>query len=270
MKLTGWPLINGYLRSFLILLLAFHGAGAWSAVRPECPRVLTLAYHDHGMLYSKVIDKGIDKDVALEMIKRSGCKVEISVMPRSRIWAWIESGQLDFSMSGITNAERDHFADFAWYLYNKYYFLVRKDAGIKSLAEFEKNPSLEIGVIRSFRYSKNANELVDRLTMQNRIVEVPDHAQLLNMIKLNRIQGMIIEPFNYTQVDSQALKDITQVLDTGDAPVLHGLIMSKKSLPEGERAKWKAIIDGMVKDGTMLSILNKYFTNDMAKSMVDF
>jgi len=255
---------------FPLLLSGLFSGGAYSLGLPNCDRSFTLAYHDHGMLYSKKIDQGIDKDVALEMIKRSGCKVEISVMPRSRIWAWIKSGQLDFSMSGITNDERDTFSDFSWYLYNKYYFLVRKDAQVNNLADFENNSNLDIGTIRSFRYSENANKLVDRLTTLKRNTEVPDHAQLLSMIKLNRIQGMIIEPFNYTQVDSKALQHITSVIDTGDAPVLHGVIMSRKSLSDSERDKWRAIIDGMVKDGTMLKILKKYFDVDMAKSMLDF
>lgn len=264
--------ISSWLRIIMLpvlLLLALPGI-LFASNLPDCSRTLTLAYHDHGMLYSKEIDQGIDKDIALEMIRRSGCKVEISVMPRSRIWAWIESGQLDFSMSGITNASRDKYADFAWYLYNKYYFLVRNDANVKQLSDFEKNSKLEIGTIRSFRYSHNANELVDRLTAQKRNTEVPDHAQLLNMIKLNRIQGMIIEPFNYTQVDSKILQDITSVIETGDAPVLHGVIMSRKSLSDSERDKWRAIIDGMHKDGTILKILKKYFDNKMSKSMLDF
>lgn len=253
-----------------IMLIALPVDAISESNLPECSRTLTLAYHDHGMLYSRETDQGIDKDVALEMIRRSGCPVEISVMPRSRIWAWIESGQLDFSMSGITNDARDKYADFAWYLYNKYYFLVRKDAGINSLTEFENKPALDIGTIRSFRYSKNANLLVDRLTAQKRVTEVPDHAQLLNMIKLNRIQGMIIEPFNYTQLDSKSLQKITHVIDTGDDPVLHGVIMSKKSLSESERKKWRGIIDDMHKDGTILKILQKYFDPDMSRSMVNF
>lgn len=264
-------LINIFLKSVLsiILTVVFQGFSVAES-KPDCSRTFTLAYHEHGMLYSAGIDQGIDKDVAVEMIKRSGCKVNISVMPRSRIWAWIESGQLDFSMSGITNASRDNFADFGWYIYNKYYFLVRKDAGVETLADFEKNKKLDIGTIRSFRYSKNANDLVDRLTAENRNVEVPDHAQLLNMIKLNRIQGMIIEPFNYTQVDSRELDGITKVLETGDAPVLHGLIMSKKSLSKAELDKWRGIIDEMHQDGTILKILKKYFDNEMAQSMVNF
>jgi polar amino acid transport system substrate-binding protein len=234
--------------NYLIFLFILIMPSAFASELPHCTRPFTLAYHDHGMLYSPTTDSGIDKDVAEEMIKRSGCEVKVSLMPRSRIWLYIESGELDFSMSGITNESRDKFAGFAWYLYNKYYLIVRKDANVHSLKEFKKNAHLDIGTIRSFRYSKHANELVDQLIAENRNIEVLDHSQLLNMLKLNRIQGMIIEPFNYSQVDSQAIDEITNLLDTGDTPVLHGLIMSKKSLPETEQKKWQGIIDGMHKD----------------------
>lgn len=258
------------LNNVISLFFILFGTAAFAAEKPDCSRTFTLAYHDHGMLYSAATDTGIDKDVADEIIKRSGCKFETSLMPRSRIWLFIESGELDFSMSGISSETRGKFAGFAWYLYNKYYLLARKDAGVNSLSDFENNKSLEIGAIRSFRYSPNANHFVDTLTAQKRIIEVPDHKQLLDMIKLNRIQGMIIEPFNYSQVDSHELDKTTRIIDTGDAPVLHGLIMSKKSLPEAEQEKWRAILDGMRRDGTLLRIMRKYFSPEMAKFMVTF
>ncbi|MBT9504668.1 MAG: hypothetical protein IV092_25710, partial [Burkholderiaceae bacterium] len=49
-----------------------------------------------------------------ELIKRSGCEFRLSVMPRARIWRSIESSELEFSMSGITNEARDKYAGFAW------------------------------------------------------------------------------------------------------------------------------------------------------------
>ena len=63
-------------------------------------------------------------------------------MSRARIWKLIESGGLDFSLSGIANDERNQYADFAWYFSNKYYLLVRKDAGIQRPADFEAQPSI--------------------------------------------------------------------------------------------------------------------------------
>lgn len=258
------------IRTIVSVLFILASSTAWAADTPDCTRTYTLAYHEHGMLYASASDSGIDKDVAEEMIKRSGCKFEVSLMPRSRIWLQIEDGNLDFSMSGITNDARDKFAGFAWYFHNKYYLLARKDAHVNSLADFEKNPTLEIGAVRSFRYSPQANAFVDKLGEQKRVTDVLEHKLLLNMIKLNRIQGMIIEPFNYSQVERQALENITRIIDTGDAPVLHGVIMSKKSLPETERRKWRAIIDAMHKDGTLLRIMKKYFKPEMATSMVNF
>lgn len=255
---------------FAACLSGLTATACWSAERPDCSRTFTLAYHDHGMLYSKASDQGIDKDVAQELIKRSGCRVEVSVMPRARIWKWIESGELDFSMSGITNESRDKFASFAWYLYNKYYLMVRKDAQARTLAEFEQNKSLRLGSIRSFRYSPSANLLADRLAEQGRISEVVDHEQLLAMLKLDRIQGMIIEPFNYSQVDAKALGELTRIVEVGDPPTLHGLIMSKASLPETELRKWRGLIDEMRRDGTLLKILRKYFAPEEAKAMVTF
>jgi len=245
-------------------------ASAAGAEMPDCSRRFTLAFHDHGLLFSKLSQTGIDKDVADELIRRSGCAFNVSDMPRARIWRWIESGELDFSMSGISNEAREKYAGFAWYLYNKYYFLVRKDAQASSLVEFERNPALKVGSVRSFRYSRNINLLIDRLTSQGRITEVADHEQLLVMLKLNRIQAMVIEPFNYSQVENRALGELTRLLESGDAPVLHGLIMSKKSLPESEQRKWRAIIDGMRADGTLLAIMRKYFTEEEARAFTSF
>ncbi len=155
---------------FLLALLVVISQFGWArAATLDCSRTYTLALHDHGLLYSADTNTGIDKDVADELIRRSGCKVTVSLMQRSRIWQLIESGALDFSLSGIANAERDKFAGFAWYFSNKYYLLVRNDAGVRNLSDFEQNEKLQLGVIRSFRYSETANRLVDKLQSVNRV-----------------------------------------------------------------------------------------------------
>ena len=60
------------------------------------------------------------------------------------------------------------------------------------------------------------------------------------------------------------------IIDTKDDPMPHGLIMSKKSLNATEQAKWRDLVEGMRKDGTMLRIFEKYFSTDLAKAMVNF
>ena len=77
-------------RIFLVFLALFCQLGVTHAAGPECSRTYTLALHDHGLLYSAATDSGIDKDVSDELLRRSGCKVTVSLMPRARIWQLIE------------------------------------------------------------------------------------------------------------------------------------------------------------------------------------
>lgn len=255
------------LAGLLLTLICVSGAFAAS---PDCSRTFTLALHDHGLLYSAGTDTGIDKDFSDELIRRSGCKVIVSVMPRARIWQLIESGALDFGTSGITNAERDRFATFAWYFSNKYYLLVHKDSGVRNVDGFERNNSLRIGVIRSFRYSETANRFVDKLQAANRVSQAGGLAPLYQTLILNNIQGMIIEPFDYPALEEKKIRDLTAVIEFNDPAVPHGLIMSSKSLSPTEQQNWRALVDGMRVDGTVKRIFEKFFNPDLAASLVDF
>jgi polar amino acid transport system substrate-binding protein len=240
------------------------------AAGPDCSRPFTLALHDHGLLYSADTDTGIDKDFADELTRRSGCKVNVSLMSRARIWQLIESGALDFSLSGIANTERNRFASFAWYFTDKYYLLVRKDSGMRRLSDFERSDQFQLGVIRSFRYSDSANKLVDTLAAQNRVSQAGGLEPLYEALINRRIQGMIMEPFDYPALEEKRIRDVTTVIEFNDPAVPHGLIMSKKALSPEEQAKWRALVDQMRADGTVMQIFRKYFKPDLAQAMVNF
>lgn len=257
-------------RLLLALLILFGCVGVTHAAAVDCSRGYTLALHDHGLLYSADTDTGIDKDVAEELIRRSGCKVTVSLMQRARIWQLIESGALDFSLSGITNAQRDTFAGFAWYFSNKYYLLVRNDAGARDLSGFEQNDKLRLGVIRSFRYSESANRLVDALQQANRVSQAGGLAPLYQTLMSAQIQGMIIEPFDFPALEEKKIREISTILEFNDAAVPHGLIMSKKALSAAQQEAWRGIINGMRADGTMRRIFEKYFKPELAATLVNF
>ena len=254
------------------LSCAFLPAAAAAAeadeMRPDCSRPLSLALHDHGLLYSADTGAGIDKDVADELIRRSGCKVHVSLLPRARIWQLIENGALDFSLSGISTPQREKFAAFAWYFSNKYYLLVRRDAQVASLDDFERNKGLQLGVIRSFRYSDSANRLVDAMAEQRRLTQSSGLPALFTALLAGQVQGMIIEPFDEPAIALARLREATQVIEFGDRPVPHGLIMSRQSLPESEQRKWRGLVETMRRDGTMQRIFEKYFKPDLARAMV--
>ena len=255
-----------------VLMLVFMAlsVGSAFAAGPQCTRPFSLALHDHGLLYSASSDAGIDKDFVDELIRRSGCKVTVSFLPRARIWQLIESGALDFSTSGISNAQREQFAGFAWYFSNQYYLLVRKDSGVTSLDGFERNAALQMGVIRSFRYSDSANRLVDTLQLANRVTQAGGLDPLYQTLMLNRIQGMIIEPFDYPALEEKAIREVSNIIEFNDPEVPHGLIMSNKALSQTEQEKWRAIVNAMRADGTVGRIFAKYFKPDLAAKLVNF
>ncbi|MFZ4284872.1 substrate-binding periplasmic protein [Variovorax sp. HJSM1_2] len=237
---------------------------------PECTRPYTLGLHVHGSLYSARTDAGIDKDVVDAMAARSGCTILTTVMPRARIWRQLEAGTMDFTLSGIATAERDKYASFAWYFSNKYYLLVRKDAGVKDMAGFKAKPDLQLGLIRGFRYGPLTNAWVDQLTAGGRISYATELEPLFGVLALGRIHGMIIEPFDTLEVQSQAIAAVADIIETGDPAVLHGLSMSKKSLSPQEQEHWRALIDSLRQDGTILRIFEKYFPPELARKMVNF
>lgn len=260
----------------LLLLVMLGGVGPAALAAdpvtapPDCSRPLSLALHEHGLLYSAQTGEGIDKDVADELARRSGCKLVVSLMPRARIWQLIESGALDFSLSGISNEAREKFAAFAWYFSNKYYLLVRKDAGVQSLADLENNNALKLGAIRGFRYSPTANRMVDKLDGQQRVSYATQLDPLYQILMDKRVQAMIIEPFDYPSLDSNRIREQTTILEFDDPSVPHGLIMSKKSMPPAQQEAWRALVQQMRRDGTMQRIFEKYFKPDLARAMTQF
>jgi polar amino acid transport system substrate-binding protein len=251
----------------LFLLFAFTTAHADG---PACSRSFALALHEHGQLYSVATDSGIDKDFADELIRRSGCKISVVLMPRARIWQLIESGALDFSLSGISNDDREKFADFAWYSVNKYYLLTRKDARIARPEDFQAKPDLKLGVIRGFRYNPSANRIVDELRESNRVYQAGTLDPLYESLSLNKIQGMIIEPFDYPAVNAKEFRELTTIVEFNDRAIPHGLIMSKRALSTSEREKWRALVDTMRADGTVRHILEKHLGAGLAATMTHF
>jgi polar amino acid transport system substrate-binding protein len=271
MPFPGGVFVSSPLVRIVLLALALVGVRPALAIdKPDCGRPLSLALHDHGLLYSSQTGEGIDKDFADELGRRSGCKLSVTVMPRARIWQLIESGALDFSLSGITTDARDRFAAFAWYFSNKYYLLVRRDARIQRVTDFERNPALKLAAIRSFRYSPTANRLVDRLDAEQRVSYSTSLDPLYQILLSNRVQGMIIEPFDYPAVESAKVREQTVIMEFDDPAVPHGLIMSKKALSVPQQLAWRALVDGMRADGTVQRIFEKYFPPDLARAMTQF
>ena len=112
--------------------------------------------------------------------------------------------------------------------------------------------------------------MVDRLQSANRISLAGGLAPLYDALMRNRIQGMIIEPFDYPTLDEKKIREASTIIEFNDPAVPHGLIISKKALAAAEQQNWRTLIDSMRRDGTMQRIFEKYFKPDLAAAMVSF
>ena len=57
---------------------------------------------------------------------------------------------------------------------------------MRTLEDFERQRKLQLGVIRSFRYSESANRLVDRLAEQQRLVHANGLTALFDALVAGR------------------------------------------------------------------------------------
>ncbi len=130
------------LRLFTSTLLTSLATLALAQTAPICPVPMTFALYENGYFYETASNSGIDKEVAEELSKRSGCRFEFSVKPRARIWAELEKSELMMTGSAIQTEKRDLFAWFVHYMALKNYAVVDKSLDAKTAAEFAAKPAL--------------------------------------------------------------------------------------------------------------------------------
>ena len=173
--------------SILIILVGINISSFAANKNIHCFKKFTLAFYSFGLFYSNESNTGIDKDVAIEMIKRSNCSIEMFEMPRIRIWKSLENGSLDFATSGIESVERDKFAYFSFYNQIKNLVIFRKDANVSSWNSFFNNKFLKLGVIRGYKHGE-ADKMVSILNAHNRVIDYAEQETLYEELNKNNVQ----------------------------------------------------------------------------------
>ncbi len=271
---------NSSIRSsgvWLAALLLFAN-GLVAAGQVDCgAKPIRLAFYEYGYFYFEK-DKqaaGIDLDIVDELKKRSGCAFDTRVMARARIWADLASGDLDMSVSGIQNAERDKFAWFANYLTMKNYAIVTNHvaAKVQSGDAFVAMPILKFGAVRAFKHGVDQDRWLDSLRAQQRVEESPDVETLFRKLKGRRIDALYSQPPVYRKLiqDMDMHKEV-QVLDwtPSEKGVPHALILAKRRFSEADAAQWRTLLAEMRTDGTLLRIYSRYLPSAEAARLLDF
>ena len=251
------------LRSLSLLLLAAALlppalAQAGAALCPQ--RAIRYAHYEFGLLYAAG-QGGIDEDIRQELARRSGCRFEVSVRPRARIWMELERGELDMAGSGVQTAQRDRYAWFAHYVLedNRMLLAPSVPATVNSLQAFAAQPALRLGAVRSFSYSPYYDGEVERLQRQGRLHATTDTRSLFRLFSLGQVDALIASPFltlYYTQQLGIALPRIED-WDPG-APTPSGLVLAKRGFTPEQARAWQALVRQLLDDGTVKRILQRH------------
>lgn len=257
---------------FYIFVFFIVSCGVACAGSDEyCKQPIKLAFYEFGYFYYD--GKGMDKDIVDELQKRSGCRFEVQVMARARIWADLASGDLDMSVSGVQSPERDKFAWFAHYLSVKNYAIVYSKiaATVKTADDFLARPELQMGAVTSFRHGKDQDDWLSRLRRVKRVQESPDAETIFMKLKDDRVDAIFSHPPVYRYYlsflgmeNSVVIQDWTP-LEKG---IKAGLVMSKHRFSEAQADKWRSLILDMKKDGTLRKIYLKYLPENEVDSML--
>lgn len=232
---------------------------------------IRLAFFEYGLMYSDGV--GIDKDLADEMEKRSGCRFVFSMAPRARIWADLESGTLDMATFAIETPDRDQFVWYAMYLATKFYALVRKDVAqtVRSGADFMARPALKFGAVRAFRHGPAQERWIEQLRDANRVDECADAKVLFKKFQARRFEAAFSEPLAFKKYlrDLNIENDfVVEDWTPNQADTPHGLVLSKRRFTEAQAAQWQQLIVEIRADGTLERIFRRYLpAADVAKML---
>lgn len=232
---------------------------------------IRFAHYEFGLLYTAE-GGGIDDDVQTELARRSGCRFEVSLQPRARIWQALEKGELDMAGSGVETPARDRFAWFAHYVVENNFVLLgpRVPADVRSLEDFIARPELRIGIVRSYSFSPFYDRGIERLRQLNRVDEVSDNVALYRMFGRNRFDALISSHFVWGYYTARLGVGVPErIEDWDDAPgTPSGLVLSRQRFSAEQAKAWQALVREMLADGTVRRIVTRYVGPEGAETAV--
>jgi polar amino acid transport system substrate-binding protein len=219
-------------------------------------------------------DKGMNVDILQEIARRSGCQFSTQEMTFARIWADLESGDVDVSPSGIWSATRDRFLWCVPSIISKNSVVIGAAAGAKvhGAGEFLADDTLVFGVVRGYTHGKEPDAWLETLRAKGRVEESASVDVLFEKLKLGRIDALFAFPFVYRKflAGQDAPAALVQDWFPQDKGILGCTMLAKRRFSEPEANQWRALIRQMQADGTLKRIFMRYVSEAEANQMLAF
>ncbi len=256
-------------------LCAFLASGGRAQADPAafCDGGVRFALYENGYIYEASTDRGIDKDVALELARRSGCRFEFVVQPRARIWHELELGGVMMTGSAMPTTERRSFAWFVTYMAQKNYVIVSRQANSHDPASFRAAPGLRWGAVRGYRHGAQADAFLGVLRQAGRVAEGSDLGEVFRLFSRGRTAAVMAPPPAYARYLRGVLNvDQVRIEDwfPGDPPIPHALAFSRRHFSVEQMAAWRRLVKGMREDGSLQAIYIRYLGHEDAERLMAF
>jgi polar amino acid transport system substrate-binding protein len=239
---------------------------------PACPaRPIVVGLYEFGNFYRA--GAGLDKDLAEELRKRSGCIFSYKVMQRRAIWPALQSGSVDMTFSAAATPERMVFAWAEPYMWVRNMLVLRKEGsgGVHSLADFIADPNLRLGHGRAYAAGPPFEDFVAQLRNIGRVEDVDDSDRLYAMFKAGRFQALLAPKLVYgSYLKDEIAAGTVRVEDWGAARqnIPTNLMMAKVRFSAEESRRWGALLKEMRADGTLLRMIARYVGPEDAGRML--
>ncbi|MDD0844062.1 substrate-binding periplasmic protein [Pseudomonas sp. Gutcm_11s] len=259
----------GWFVGCLLATLVLPVYAGEAAQRYGCEQPIRLALYENRVFYRD--GQGIDPDMVAELQRRSGCRFEIGLLPRSEIWLRLQNGGLDMATSGIPTIERRRFAFFLPYMYqrNKLIVPVALAPGITTFADFQRLPGARLGVVASYRHGSYLDSGVRLLRAAGRVQEYPDDQARFAALQSGEVQALIGHDLNLsgTLPAEEQLK--YRVIDVVPGPSIPtGMVLARNRFSPAQAAEWLRLIESMRLDGRLAAILRGHAPPHLAEELL--
>ena len=256
----------------LILAILLH-ASVRAADLSLCSAPIAYGLVDHGYLYDMASDRGIDRDIATELARRSGCTFVYLARSRARVWHEFESGSLDMVGASIQTPERAPLAWFANYAAIKNFALVRENLHVRSAQEFLADQRLLWGIVRAYRHGQHTDAFLAQLRERGRLIEENDIRGLFRLLERGKVDGIFAQSVVFAKFFAEnppPMKIRTADWFPDEPPVIGGIAISKRRFSASAAAQWRALIEQMRADGTLQAIFVRYVGAAQAEHLLHY
>jgi len=203
---------------------------------------------------------GYDVDLAKEVARRLGVEFKAQPIDWDAKEMELETGKIDCIWNGFTiTEERKAALSFTEaYLNNAQVLVVRKDSGIKTLADFAgKTLGIQSGSSAEEAVADNAKFAAS----VGKTIKFKENVTALNDLDIGGVDGVVMDSIVANNVITENNKPFV-VIDEALANEGYG-VGFRKSEPELRDEVWK-ILKEMTADGTVAAISNKWFGRDIS------